>query len=208
MFALRAVCLWPGLPAAWGLGLARGLLTAVVFSWFLCFLLLATFVWPDWIGSGLLRLLWMIASLTWLYAAVRNHMNITSLLEVSDAECAQAFIDAQVEYLRGNWFEAEAILLEILHRHPRDAEATLLLVGVLRHTKRWSSALRRLEQLELIDGAAAWRFEIEREKGLIQRIMADDTVPDGGDLADPDAATPSPEAFNEESAEDGKLSAG
>ena len=54
MLALRAVCFWPGLPSAWVSGLARGLLVAVAFSWCMCLLLLATFVWPDWIGGGLL----------------------------------------------------------------------------------------------------------------------------------------------------------
>lgn len=89
-----------------------------------------------------------------------------------DSSSQSAFILAQTEYLKGNWFEAEAILLEILQDFPRDAEAMLLLVGVLRHTERWQPALRRLDQLEMLDTASPWRFEINRERKIIQTRMA------------------------------------
>ena len=61
---------------------------------------------------------------------------------------------AQREYLQGNWFDAEALLLDILQRNPRDAAATLLLVGVLKQTLRWQAALRRLDHLETLTPAA------------------------------------------------------
>ncbi len=76
---------------------------------------------------------------------------------------------AQTQYLQGNWFEAEAILLDLTKSDPGDMAAGLLLVGVLRHTHRQAAALRHLEQLCLYDAAAAWRFEIEREKQLISQ---------------------------------------
>ncbi len=172
MLAFRAVCFWPGLPSAWHLGLARGLVIAIVFSWCVCGLLLATFVWPAWISIGLLRLLWLAAVSTWLVTSGRNLLCLRSMLETSSTSGAEMFVTAQAEYLAGNFFEAEAILLEILHQHPRDAEALLLLACVLRRTKRWQAALRRLGQLELIDAAAPWQYEIKREKCLIERDMA------------------------------------
>jgi thioredoxin-like negative regulator of GroEL len=85
--------------------------------------------------------------------------------------CEDALQLAQNDYLRGNWFEAEATLLDVLQQQPRDAEATLLLVSVLRHTKRWQPALRRLGQLVLLESAQRWAEEIEREKRLIMRAM-------------------------------------
>lgn len=170
--ALRAICLWPGLPAAWMLGLARGLAIALVYAWCMCGLLLATFVWPDWVAVGLLRLLWLVAIATWCILTVRNCMYLPRLLATCDAHSSQAFISAQHEYLRGNWFEAEASLLKVLHHHPRDAEALLLLAGILRRTQRFQPALRRLKQLESLQSAAPWHFEIQREKVWIARAMA------------------------------------
>jgi hypothetical protein len=172
---LQTVCLWPGLPAAWHLGQARGLWVALFFCWSLCLLLVATFVWPEWIAASWLRLFWLAALATWLIASIRNCLRLRSLLEVTDTQGTSDLTEAQIEYLRGNWFEAEAILLEALHRRPRDPEATLLLAGVLRRTKRWRPALRRLEQLALLETAAGWQFEISREKALIERSLAEET---------------------------------
>jgi len=173
--ALRAICLWPGLPAAWMLGVSRSLLVALVFAWSICGLLLATFVWPDWIAVSLLRMLWLTAIATWIGAAFKNCLRLPGMLATSDAHSSLALAGAQQEYLRGNWFEAEASILQILHDHPRDAEAMLLLVGILRRTRRFQPALRRLGQLERLETAAVWHFEIEREKEWIARAMADDS---------------------------------
>lgn len=98
------------------------------------------------------------------------------MLATSDVRSSQMLVDAQSDYLRGNWFEAEAKLLQILHHHPRDAESFLLMVGVLRRTNRHKSAMRRLEQLELLDTSAAWHFEIQRERKLIEQAMTEEVV--------------------------------
>ena len=98
------------------------------------------------------------------------------MLATSDVRSSQMFVDAQSDYLRGNWFEAEAKLLQILHHHPRDAESLLLMVGVLRRTKRLKAAMRRLEHLELLETSAAWYFEIQRERKLIEQAMTQEEV--------------------------------
>lgn len=171
MFALRPVCLWPGLPQAWMLGIGRSLFIALGFTWGVCWLLLATFVWPDWVSTVALRILWCTAVLIWLVATIRNCWYLPRLLATSDAHSSQALVEAQTEYLRGNWFEAEAKLLQVLHVHPRDSEALLLLVGVLRRTQRWQPALRKLNQLTLLESAQLWQFEIERERQLLDRAQ-------------------------------------
>lgn len=175
--ALRAICLWPGLPATWMLGVARSLLVALVYAWCICGLLLATFVWPDWIAVSLLRLLWMVAAATWSVATVRNCMYLPRLLATCDAHSSLTLVGAQQEYLRGNWFDAEASVLKVLRHHPRDAEALLLLVGILRRTQRFQPALRRLRQLESLQSAAMWHFEIQREKAWISRAMTQEQEP-------------------------------
>lgn len=134
--------------------------------------MLATFVWPNWLADSALWFLWFSAISVWAFEVIRSSLRVGSLMQVTTAESSKAFTTAQREYLRGNWFDAEALLLEIVHQQPRDAEAALLLVGVLRHTRRWQPALRRLNQLELLDTALPWRFEIDQEKKLIEQAMA------------------------------------
>ena len=117
-------------------------------------------------------------------------MQVAKPLEAKDN-----FLLAQVDYLAGNWFEAEAKLLQILHEYPRDAESQLLLVGVLRRTKRFRPALRRLATLETLDSGARWRHEIRQERALIERRMAEsDAEPSTAEMAteEPAAAIASP----------------
>ncbi len=172
MTAVRYVTLWPGLAAAWYRGQLRGLLVALMFSWAICLVLLATFVWPAWISGWLVALVWGALGAYWLYEVVRAQFLVGTLMQDVAEDTSDSFVTAQREYLKGNWFEAEARLLEITREHPRDVAAGLLLVGVLRHTRRWQPALRRLEQLKLLDAAAAWQFELYREQDLISRAMS------------------------------------
>ena len=180
MSGLQLVCLWPGLAAAWYRGAVRSLCVAVLCAWAICLLLLATFVWPQWMALGLVRLCWFMATLVWLANAVWSHWKLRELLQSGSREGSRQFEVAQIEYLKGNWFEAEAVLMDVIHAHPRDAEAILLLVSVLRHTKRWQPALRRLNQLKLLDTAASWRFEIEQEERWIQQRMAEHSDAEAG----------------------------
>lgn len=173
---MHLVCCWPGLAELWCRGSTRALVAAVAFTWVTCLVLLATFVWPEWLGTWMTRLLWLAILATWLFSLARSHMGYAKLIGKSDKKAHEAFQKAQEEYLRGNWFDAEAILLELLEKYPRDAEATLLLIGVLRHTQRWQPALRRLETLQSLDTSAPWRFEILRERQILEKRFAESLV--------------------------------
>jgi thioredoxin-like negative regulator of GroEL len=106
----------------------------------------------------------------WLIETVRSHWQLGRLrTDAGPLAGDDRFAQAQHEYLRGNWFEAEALLHAILAQAPRDAEAQLLLAGVLRHSGRYAAAQRRLSQLELLDTSARWTFEILREKKLLEQ---------------------------------------
>jgi hypothetical protein len=170
---IQVLCCWPGLASLWHRGVPRSLLLAVLCCWAVGLLLLATFVWPDWIDAWIVRSCWLLALVAWIAGSVRSHLNFSRMMGRPDDNAQSAFVQAQNEYLKGNWFEAEAILLDILHDFPRDAEAMLMLVGVLRHTQRWQPALRRLDQLELLDTAAPWRFEILHERKIIQNRISE-----------------------------------
>lgn len=169
---INPICCWPGLAGLWYRGVSRSLLLAVLFSWLVSLLILATFVWPMWFQVWLVRLSWLAVSSSWLVSVLWSHWTLGRLIGSSDKDAQGAFVQAQEEYLRGNWFEAEAILLDLLQQFPRDAEALLLLVGVLRHTQRWQPALRRLDQLDTLDTAAPWKFEILRERKMIETRLA------------------------------------
>lgn len=173
---MHLVCCWPGLAELWCRGNTRGVVAAILYSWIFCVVLLASFVWPEWLGVWLTRGLWLAISVTWLYSTVRSHLGYSRLIGILDNKAEDAFLKAQQEYLLGNLFEAEAILLELLEKFPRDAEAILLLVGVLRHTQRWQPALRKLELLASLDTSTRWQFEIARERQIIERKFSESLV--------------------------------
>lgn len=162
-------CCWPGLAALWYRGNSRSLLAALFFCWVVCMALLATFVWPQWLNQWVVRSVWGILAVVWFASFIKSHLGFARLIGKPDNQSQSDFEQAQQQYLQGNWFETEAILLNLLDKFPRDAEALLLLVGVLRHTQRWQPALRRLDQLESLDTAANWRFEITRERHIVEK---------------------------------------
>lgn len=191
MDATRWIFLWPGLAGAWHRGSPQGLFFAVLFSWAVCLALLATFVWPAWIAVWTLRSLWGLILVSWLAGCMRGLLVGGLSGRVSPRESHWEFCSAQREYLKGNWFEAEATLLKITHDDPDDVAAGLLLVGVLRHTRRWRPALRRLEQLSLLDAARAWQFEIVRERQLIERgVVSGAAAESAGEMSGADNQSP------------------
>ncbi len=167
----RLSCFWPGLTRAWWRGSLPSLFVAVGFGWGLCLLMLATFVWPTWSPfPWMVTLGWLGMLGYWLVETLRNHWQLGQIqADAGPVAGDDRFTQAQREYLRGNWFEAESLLHALLTDTPRDAEAHLLLASVLRRSRRWNAAFRRLDQLELLDTSARWRFEIRRERDLIAR---------------------------------------
>lgn len=164
----RLSCFWPGLAQAWWRGSSRGLAAALLFGWALCVLLLATFVWPNWFRPWLVTLCWLGMLCFWTFESIRSHWQLGNLQrDAGPVAGDDRFAQAQQEYLRGHWFEAESLLHAILTDTPRDPEAHLLLAGVLRRSGRLSAALRRLDQLVLLDTSLRWGFEIRRERQLI-----------------------------------------
>jgi len=188
MFASsRMTCFWPGLAAAWYRGNTTSLAIAIFSTWALVLLLLATFVWPQWVSLIALRGLWLLAFVVWIGATSRSQWQFARMMQVSKPlEAKDNFLLAQTDYLAGNWFEAEAKLLQILHDFPRDAESQLLLVGVLRHTRRFRPALRRLAHLETLDSATRWRYELARERTIIESRIEEELAEQAEVTSEPD----------------------
>lgn len=162
--------LWPGLTRLWFAGQWSGLLAAVAFAGLLNFVLAATFLWPIWQSTGWLAVFWIVVGVWWLASLRRAfyQRKIPAARTFGAAE-VDLFIQAQTEYLKGSWFEAEARLKELLARNDLDVDAQILLAGLYRHTGRIAEAHQCLRRLERIDGAEKWRLEIEDERVRLER---------------------------------------
>ena len=156
---------WPGLATLWQRGKWSGLLVATTFTLLLNLALIATFVRPSFLSRPTLLAVWTAAAAFWLF-------NIWHGLQTRpDGESQEVdqdlFIRAQGEYLRGNWFEAESALQEIIATNESDVESHLLLATLCRHMGRFDDARKQLTRLERLERAGHWRLEIERERQLL-----------------------------------------
>lgn len=181
-----AAYLWPGLPHLWINGSWAGLALAFGFTVLLNVLILATFLWTDWLPPRAKLACAGMAGTIWLAAlwetrcelrriAARRKLEAEGVdttqlpAETADRErCDNLFRQAQSEYLAGDWLATEKTLQELLHHDRRDVEAQLLLATLWRHSGRIDEAGRQLERLSRLEDAAMWRFEINREMSLIE----------------------------------------
>lgn len=185
--------LWPGLPRLWYGGLWSGLLLAVGFAALTNALLLATFVWVELLSPRYLQFAWLGTGAVWIgSAALSAWFGQGVPRRATSAEAM--FRGALREYLKGNWFEAQRILGRLLHLHPRDVEARLMLATLMRHTERHEEALEHLSRLELLRDAGKWAAEIEAEKRWIADAQSGRQQPDPVPTIDIPSPTASPRA--------------
>jgi hypothetical protein len=166
--------LWPGLPQLWLHGRFAGLAAAIGFAVLLDFVLATSLVWTE-IWEPRAAALWWSGvvlvwggSLVWWVAAGRRQPEPQTATPAGDL-----FPLAMTEYLRGNWFEAERQVAQLLRAAPHDVEARLLRVSILRRTGKQVEARRLLDVLSRTDAATKWQFELERER---ERIAADEEL--------------------------------
>ena len=166
-------CCWPGLSGLWLQGRWSGLVTAIGFAVLLNVAMASQFLWVQVVSQQGLAILWAIAFLAWCggFWQAARHVYRLPPRPLRQGE-VDLFIQAQGEYLRGHWFEAEAILERLVNSNPQDVDAHLMLAGLYRHTKRRVEATERLRQLKQIDGAAKWQLEVRQEFELLQRLDA------------------------------------
>ncbi len=162
-------CLWPGLPQLWSGGLWSGLALAVGSAVLLNALLLATFVWVELLNPSYLRYAWLGTGALWIGAAATSAWFGRQSVPRRATSVEAMFREALHEYLKGSWFETERILGRLLHVHPHDVEARLMLATLLRHTGRYQKALDHLARLERLRDASKWAAEIAAEKTWIAK---------------------------------------
>ncbi|MCG8648799.1 MAG: tetratricopeptide repeat protein [Pirellulales bacterium] len=184
-------CLWPGLPELWWRGQLSALPTAIAFALALNLMLVARYLYPEWMSSGLVALAFWVGIATWLFLVVRRVRELPQLLaprQVSDQP--DQFDVAQVAYLRGDWGEAETRLNQVLAIEQRDPPALLLLTGVYRHTGRLEQAEMLLAEIRRLEVADPWWLEVDLEARRLDRALereresAAEAAPDETDAAD------------------------
>jgi hypothetical protein len=175
--SLWIASLWPGFARAWVLGRWEGLALAAAFAAALNTGLMATLVWreelPGGISGTIATAAWVLVLGFWTVgiALVRtDRSRLRNCRAEADAEDDALLSEAQHEYLKGHWLEAEEIVARLLARRPNDAEARLLLASIQRRSGRWNEAGRTLVELRGEVSAVKWLQEIETELGQIEEL--------------------------------------
>jgi hypothetical protein len=145
-----------------------GLGAAVGFTGAVNLLLLATILWTEWIAATWLTAAWMATAVIWSVSGLIS-LRWCSRQRVFDevGPPQDLFPRALGEYLRGNWYEVEALCHAMLRAEGRDIDARLLLASTLRRSGRRDEARLWLAELGRFEAAAKWGLEIEQEMVLL-----------------------------------------
>jgi len=165
----RTTYIWPGLPQLWAYGSWAGLAVAVGTALLFDLLLLGSFGWTELVGPASRITLWGIGGVIWAVGvgwSVRfcSRRAAAEKIEVSE----DTFGEAADHYLKGDYYQAEHTLEELLARNERDLDARLLLATLMRHTGRLNEAEQQLELLARFEGAGKWEQEIRQERKLLE----------------------------------------
>jgi hypothetical protein len=156
------------------------LATAVGFAVWLNTLLLGTFLWPEWMPVWLRTGGWILLGIFWGSAAwaawqVRDPGRVNAAGESLE----DLLTNAQTEYLKGHWFEAESLLQRLAARPGGDVMASLMLAKVCRRQARSEEGLEHLDRVERSEGSERWHIELVKERELLQQLYG---APAGGDV--------------------------
>lgn len=163
-----ATCLWPGLPQLWVRGSWSALAVAVTGAVLLNLALLGSFGWSELVGPDVRRALWAALGIVWAVAAIASVAWSRRLADRGQADSTvDTFGEALGHYLRGDWFQAERALGDLLRRDARDLDARLMLATLFRHTGRYDEARGQLDVLVRLEGIAKWELEVRRERELL-----------------------------------------
>jgi hypothetical protein len=130
--------------------------------------LAASLLWSELLPPRVRTGAWVAVALLWFGSAMFSRLGERRrATRPEDSPPGDVYVEATEQYLKGNWFEAECRLRELLRHNPRDLEAGLMLATLLRHTGRLGEAAQQLERLERFDGWERWAMEIGRERACL-----------------------------------------
>lgn len=189
-------CLWPGMAELWWRGRLSALPAAIAFAAVLNALLVAKFIYADWLSGGLVLLACWVVIAAWIVLTVRSIRELPLLLTPRDAsEEPDRFPEAQVAFLQGDYPAAEDYLTSCLAIEPRDPPALLMLSAVYRHTGRLHASELLLSEIRKLEVARRWELEFQTEEARLERDI------EARDEAEEDSEGEPPE---EESSETGE----
>lgn len=163
-------CLWPGMAELWWRGRISALPAAIAFAAIVNALLVAKFVYSDWLSGGLVMLACWVVAAAWLVLTIRSVRELPLLLTPRQAsEEPDPFPEAQIAFLRADYPAAEKLLNATLAIEPRDPPALLLLSAVYRHTGRLQSSHLLLGEVRKLEVADRWQLEFSAEQSRLQR---------------------------------------
>jgi hypothetical protein len=146
--SLGIASLWPGFSRTWLRGRWDGLVLATVFAAVLNGALVATFIGPATNGSATAVVAWVLVLGFWTLGFVWQRSDAVRLAGRDGNDTAERrdalLSEAQHEYLKGHWLEAEALVARLIDLSVSDIESRLLLASIQRRTKRWNEAERTL----------------------------------------------------------------
>ncbi|MGE0756131.1 MAG: tetratricopeptide repeat protein [Pirellulaceae bacterium] len=189
------LCCWPGLPRLWLQGDGYALALALVSGLALNALVVASLPGLDFLtGASRVGAMFAFAG-WWLFWAIRSYRGLAGFVEQRVSESGNVdekgvddrglFIQAQGEYLRGNWFEAESLLKQALRHSYHDVDSHFLLATLYRRTRRYAEAAAQLRELAQQDRADKWRWELRAERrALSQLAVAEGTISVAGRATD------------------------
>jgi hypothetical protein len=158
-------CLWPGLPELWWRGRLAALPTAIAFALAFNGLLIARFVYPEWLTFGWVRVAGWVGVIAWFYCTLKNVRALPGLIHprrVSDKP--DRFADAHFAFLRSDWPRAEILLKDCLAIEERDPPTLLLLASVYRHKGQMELARACIDTLRITEAADRWWLEVDAEE--------------------------------------------
>jgi len=179
---------WPGLPQLWRQAGLGPLAVAVGFAALVNLALAGSLLWSELLAPAPRIGVWVAVVVVWVGSAVISRWQQRRLtVEHPHHPTEEAFALALDHYLKGNWFEAEHVLRDLLGRDPRDVDAGLMLATLFRHTGRYEEALRQLDEVERFEASGKWELEIGRERELLAEARAEEVEPsDESASASPD----------------------
>lgn len=193
-------CLWPGMAELWWRGRFSALPAAIAFAAVVNALLIAKFIYSDWLSGGLVLLACWVVAAAWVVLTIRAIRELPLLLTPLQAsEEPDRFPEAQIAFLRGDYPEAEKLLGENLAIEPRDPPALLLLSAIYRHTGRLHASKLLLTEIRKLEVADSWGLEFAAEQARLERdIEAREESEPEGDADDDEAASAEPDESAEQ----------
>jgi len=198
-------CFWPGMAELWWRGRFSALPAAIAFAAVVNALLVAKFIYSDWLSGGLVMLACWVVGAAWIVLTIRSIRELPLLLTPRQvSEEPDRFPEAQIAFLRGDYPLAEELLNENLAIEPRDPPALLMLSAIYRHTGRLHACKLLLSEISKLEVAENWELEFAGEFARLERdIEARQNESDEGvDSEDSSNETEVNEADDDESHEE------